>query len=101
MGWQLPPELLQRSHWYSNSVGPLVHLPCASVSVLPSRVSPAIVGGASLLGGWMRLGCTTLEALEVAGLLAPPALLAVSWTSIVCPISAAMSLYVCAVAPEI
>ncbi|MGO9788355.1 MAG: hypothetical protein ACLP8S_02165, partial [Solirubrobacteraceae bacterium] len=51
--------------------------------------------------GTATAAATTAVAGEVAGLLSPAALIAVSCTTIVSPTSAAASVYVCPVAPEI
>ena len=47
-----PPAGPQRSHWRENPIGSFpVHVPWLAVSVWPARSVPAIVGGASAVGG--------------------------------------------------
>ena len=71
-------------------VGLFVQVPLCSVSVWPCWAVPVIVGGAVFAGGGTTTaGVTAAVALELAGLPAPPALLAVSCTLIVWPTSPA------------
>ena len=51
---QLVPLELQRSHWYENDVGLLLHVPLEAVSVSPARSVPEIVGGDVFTGARLR-----------------------------------------------
>src|SRR5436190_14517812 len=77
---QLAPVPSHCSHWYAKLVGLFVQVPWPSVSVWPCWAVPEIVGGDVLDGGGGSAGSTAAVALEVAGLLDPAALDAVSCT---------------------
>ena len=76
-------------------MGLLVQVPWTSVSVLPRRASPVIVGGVVLDGG---SGLITSVAAEVASA-DPPALVAVSCTFSLWPASPSTGTYVWPSAP--
>ncbi len=81
----------------------LDHAPAEDDRVWPVVIVPEIIGG-ELFDGFDAgavVACATSVAAELAGALVPPALLADSCTTIVCPTSAAVSKYDCPVAPLI
>ncbi len=97
IGAQLLPELSHCCHLYVKPVGLLVHSPLCSVSSLPCWAVPVMVGSLVFVG----TPPTTVVGSEVAGLPAPPSLLAVSTTLIVWPTSPATGTYSWVVAPAI
>src|SRR5437588_255672 len=98
MGKQFAPPESQRSHSYAKLVGSLLHDPLCAVSTWPCCAVPVIVGAAVFSGGG---GTTAGVAADVAGLLGPEALLAVSSTRMAWPTSPGTGTYVWLVAPLI
>ena len=91
------PELLQRCQTIDVVIGALpVHVPLVAVSVIPTRGVPLTVGATVLVGG------AAVTATWVEPALAEPTLFAaVTVTRTLALTSAATSVYVVAVAPEI
>src|SRR5207253_3691451 len=93
------PFASQRSHWYWDELGLLVHLPGDAVGREPSRAEPLIDGGGEFVGA-LPAATTTLVASEIA-CVGPAEFEAVTATRILCPTSAPLSRRLDDVAPEI
>ncbi len=92
---QLPPVLLQRSHWYVKVMEAPVHVPRLTVTVWPSTHVPDTLGGLLFTGAF---AFTTSVGFD-ADVCEPDEFVAVTRTRIRDPTSAEVRTYVVPVAP--
>src|ERR1700747_3324401 len=89
-----------RCHWYEKlSGGAPDQVPVVLESVLPLVAAPDATGGIEFTGGPCPFAVTTPVCAELPGPPVPKGLVAASRHSVVWRAAAAVSVYVCAVAP--